>query len=210
MTQADSKAFEVGTTGWTAADLDDPAIEREWFLHRYEIVEGVLTKMAAAYFAGSRALGRLRRQLEQYFEQQGAAGDFAPEADIVLSESRVIRADEAFLTAEDQARQDEASSRAGKADLARTRILVPPTLIIESVSPGHEQHDYRTKRRWYAEFGVGNYWILNAAAQTLVCLVLEEGVYRTDFEAKGAEMVRPPAFPGLEINLASLWGPAGK
>lgn len=40
------KPFEPGTTGWTAADLDDPRIEREWFRGRYEIVEGVLTLLS--------------------------------------------------------------------------------------------------------------------------------------------------------------------
>ena len=49
------RPFRVGTTGWTAADLDDPRIERLWERGAYEIVEGVLTKMTPAYFDGSVA-----------------------------------------------------------------------------------------------------------------------------------------------------------
>jgi len=38
------RKFEVGTTGWTADDLDDERIERHWESGRYEIVEGVLNE----------------------------------------------------------------------------------------------------------------------------------------------------------------------
>lgn len=51
-TGTSSRPFEPGTTGWTVHDLDDPEIERQWFEGRYEIVEGVLTKMPPAYFTG--------------------------------------------------------------------------------------------------------------------------------------------------------------
>jgi hypothetical protein len=40
-----ARPFLPGTTGWTASDLDDPAIERGWIRGSYEIVEGVLTTM---------------------------------------------------------------------------------------------------------------------------------------------------------------------
>ncbi|HZL38562.1 MAG TPA: hypothetical protein VFC78_24855 [Tepidisphaeraceae bacterium] len=50
-----SRPFIPGTTGWTADDLDDPQIERQWEDGAYEIIEGVLTLMPAAYFAGSNA-----------------------------------------------------------------------------------------------------------------------------------------------------------
>lgn len=33
-----SRPFEVGTTGWTADDLLDPQIERQWEDGRYEII----------------------------------------------------------------------------------------------------------------------------------------------------------------------------
>lgn len=201
-----SKLFEPGTTGWTAGDLDDPVIEQQWFNGRYEIVEGVLTKMPAAYFAGGDSLQALIIAVTDHVRLHGPKGRFATEVDIVVEEPRVAVADAVFLTAEQRKLQNEASRRAGKRDERRTRILIPPMLIIESVSPGHELHDQRTKRFWYAEFGVANYWILDAYQKTLECLVLEGNEYRVDQKGAADAEIKPAIFPGLTIPLRDLWG----
>jgi Uma2 family endonuclease len=201
-----SKAFEPGTTGWTASDLEDPTIEREWFRGRYEIVEGVLTKMPPAYFVGGESLQNLLFLLHKHFHEHGLRGSFATEVDMVIDEARVAVADAVFLTAAERVRQDEASRLAGKIDSRRARILVPPTLIVESISPAHELHDYRTKRRWYGEFGVPNYWILDAFEKSLTCLVLERDGYRQDQKASVTGTIAPSAFPGLTIELPRIWG----
>lgn len=200
------KPFEPGTTGWTEADLDDPAIERQWFAGRYEIVEGVLTITPPAYFSGGESSFRLAYLIESYLRAAGVAGGgFSPEADIVMDVDRVVRADFAYLTAAEKLAQREAVRAAGRVDPRRARLLVPPTLVIESVSPGHEAHDRQTKRRWYAEFGVPNYWLLDAFERTLECLVLDGRSYRADAAGRGNEVLRPVAFPDLCIPLQPLW-----
>jgi Uma2 family endonuclease len=203
--EASSKPFEPGTTGWTASDLDNPAIEREWFRGRYEIVEGVLTKMPPAYFTGGEALFTLMVLLNSHFKQNGPRGSFAMEVDIIVDEARVAVADAVFLTVEQRSRQNDASRRAGKVDADHTRILVRPLLIIESISPGHELHDQRTKRRWYAEFGVANYWILNAYQRRLECLRLDGADYRIDQSGSADDELQPTACSGLQIRLSDLW-----
>jgi Uma2 family endonuclease len=200
-----SRAFRPGTTGWTAADLDDPHIERKWLRRSYEIIEGVLTRMPPAYFAGSGAVHKLAYRLTAFLESQSQPADLGPEVDIVIDEARVIKADYVYLTPGDKVRQAEAARAAGKTDPRRARLYVPPTLVIESLSPGHELHDERTKRRWYAEFGVPHYWLLNAFDRTLRCLVLESGAYRDDAFGREADEVRPAAFPGLVIPLGRVW-----
>lgn len=204
---AEHRPFVPGTTGWTASDLDEPRIEAEWFRGRYEIIEGVLTTMPAAYFSGHASLENLIFLLKSHLRAHGQPSSFAPEVDIVIDEVRVVRADAVYLTRSDKARQSRAARAAGKHDRRRARILVPPTLVIESVSPGHEQHDERLKRRWYAEFGVPNYWLLNAFERSLRCLVLREGSYRADASGRNGEKVRPGLFPGLTIPLSEVWEP---
>ena len=54
-----SKPFKVGTTGWTVTDLLDPQVGVLYDEGRYEIVEGVLTLMPAAFFFGNVRLDRL-------------------------------------------------------------------------------------------------------------------------------------------------------
>jgi Uma2 family endonuclease len=201
-----SRAFEPGTTGWTAADLDDPQIESLWFQGAYEIIEGVLTKMPPAYFVAGRALADLMFCANAHLLQMDAEGAFAAGVEIIADELRVLHADGMFLTPADEARQAQAAIIAGRPDPRRTRLLVPPTLIIESVTPDHELHDRRTKRRWYAEFGVPNYWLLDAFDHSLECLVLEGSDYRVEAIGRNDDELRPSLFPGLVIGLRELWG----
>lgn len=200
-----SRPFEVGTLGWTAADLDRPDIARQWELGRFEIIEGVLTDMAAAYFKHGNACLELIFQLRRQFEELGIEGGFANELDIIIDEQRVVRADAAFMTPQDQAAQIRAVVEHGRTDPDRSRIYVPPTLIIESVSPDHERHDRVTKRRWYAEFGVPNYWIIDAYRKTLDCLQLIDGEYAVDVAGANRDAMQPKAFTGVNIQLDRLW-----
>lgn len=62
-----------------------------------------------------------------------------------------------------------------------------------------------TKRRWYAEFGISNYWLLNPYKRSLECLVLEGASYRTDVAGHNDDTVRPVLFRPLAIKLGALW-----
>jgi Uma2 family endonuclease len=199
------RPFVPGTTGWSAGDLDDPEIERLWIEGRYEIIDGVLTTMAPAYFTGGEALQRIIIACHLYLRERGRPGSFAGEAEIIIDDARVLKADAALMLPEDRKRQRRAATSAKRRDFLRTRILVPPTLIIESVSPGHELHDRQTKFRWYAEFQVPNYWILDAFKKSLTCWVLEGETYRQDAAGHGSKQVRPSLFPGLTISLGQIW-----
>ena len=199
------RPFTPGTLGWSASDLDDAEIAREWSAGSYEIVEGVLTTMSPAYFAGGNAVVNLMFLLKSYSSERGLGWRFAAEPEIIVDEIRVARADGAMLTPADAKRQEDAVRAAGKSDPKLARLLVPPTLVIESVSPGHELHDHRTKRSWYAGFGVTHYWIVDAFNRTLECLRLNGDRY--DVEATGAQddVLEPASIPGLRIPLREVW-----
>jgi hypothetical protein len=107
------RPFKPGTLGWVASDLDDPATAREWFKGSYEIVEGVLTTMPPAYFAGGNAAANLIFLLKAHSKNYGLRWRFAAEADIVVDEIRVPCADAVMLTPEDAKRQDAAARAAG-------------------------------------------------------------------------------------------------
>lgn len=202
---ASQREFLPGTTGWSADDLDDPAIEALWSAGRFEIVEGVLTRMPAAYFDSSLALTNLVHVLRTHVEQQGLGGAIASEVDVVLSPRRVPVADAVCLSPADLELAKQANAERGRRGMKYGRILVPPTLIIESLSIGHESHDRETKRRWYAEAGVPNYWMLDAGERSLECLILEGSDYRVDQSGRVDAELRPAMFPGLVLPLAKLW-----
>lgn len=205
ITDVAHREFLPGTTGWTVDDLEDPEIERQWCQGRYEIVEGVLTVMAPAMFDGGVALQRLVYLLTSHTTSLGL-GDFAFEVDMILSDRRVPVVDAIFLSIDDQLKQKAAHAATGKRkSLKYGRVLVPPTLVIESVSLGHEAHDRETKRGWYAESSIPNYWLLDGQQRSLECLVLENGEYRVDQAGRDNAELRPTLFPGLVVPLGKLW-----
>jgi Uma2 family endonuclease len=136
----------------------------------------------------------------------GLGKAIATEVDIVLNKRRLPRVDAVFLSPDEVKKQKEAHAQSGKArSLTFGRILVRPTLVIESLSLGHESHDRETKRTWYADAGIPNYWLLDARARSLECLVLDRDSYRTDQSGRIDAELRPSAFPGLVIPLGTLW-----
>lgn len=125
---------------------------------------------------------------------------------MILGEDRLAVGDAVWMTPPEERAQADASVASGKSDPTRARILVPPSLVIESISPGHERHDRTLKRRWYAEFGIPNYWLLNAFDKSLECLVLDGAVYRTEAKGSGSEQITSNhPFSGLVIPLSELW-----
>ena len=202
------RRFVAGTTGWTASDLDDPRIEPLWERGHFEIVEGVLTRMPPAYYDSSIALGNLIDILLPALRVNDPRAKIPTEVDLIVGERRIPKVDALYLSPQERERQQQlnASRRRGsRARLKYGRILVPPTLVIESLSRGHEDHDRVTKRAWYAEMKVPNYWLLNYFDLSLECLVLEGGGYRVDASGSGEQEVRPSLFPSLVIPLARLW-----
>ena len=199
------RPFAPGTTGWTSHDLDDPEIEREWFKGRYEIVEGVLTLMPPAYLDGGVALSRLLRVVQRHLDASGLEGDFPPEVDLIVARKRVARVDAVFVTPGDLKKQRALNEQSKRPILKYGRLRIAPTLVIESLSMGHEDHDRETKRAWYAEARVPNYWLLNAFTRSLECLKLVKNEYRRDAWGRDKEELRPSLFPGLIIPLRDLW-----
>lgn len=201
------RRLKVGTTGWSADDLDDPRIERLWEAGNYEIVEGVLTAMPPAYFDSSLPLTRLQKVLLAHGEANGVKGDFAFEVDFIVNRRRIAKPDMIFVTPDDMRRQVEARARkVTRGPKVRFgRWLVPPTLVVESLSLGHEDHDQDTKRQWYACAKVMNYWLINAYRRSLECLVLKGTKYRVDATGHGNDKIRPSLYPGMEISLSKLW-----
>jgi Uma2 family endonuclease len=142
-----------------------------------------------------------------HLEKEKIGGDFTPEVDFIVGRNRVARVDLLFMTPEDQHKQAEANRLRPHPHrkLRFGHIVVPPTLVVEAISEGHELHDRETKRAWYAEAGVRNYWILDGFRRTLDCLILEGSDYRVDRSGRDAEELRPSLFPGLVIRLGELW-----
>ena len=85
------------------------------------------------------------------------------------------------------------------------RLCVPPTLVIENISKGHESEDRVVKRQYYADASIPNYWILDVYDRSLECLVLKRKAYALDQLGRGNAIITPACFPGLSIDLSKVW-----
>ena len=84
--------------------------------------------------------------------------------------------------------------------------MVPPTLVVETLSRAHEVHDRETKRAWYAEFGVPYFWLLDPYDRSLEGLALRDGEYHIVGRAEGDAEITLPPFDGLTIPLKRVFG----
>ncbi len=197
-------ALQPGTLGWTSADVDDPAINALWSRGRYEILDGVLTVVPPAYYYGGGVADNLKFLLRTHFAGQVRCSTSA-EVDIAVTATQVVRADAVAIWGDDLPRLESLRFPAPRTHWSEHVLTLPPTLVIEAVSQGHDAHDRQTKRRWYAGFGVRHYWIVDGLRHTLDCLLLDAGRYRDDGAGRDGAVVRPTSLDGLAIPLADVW-----
>jgi Uma2 family endonuclease len=194
-----------GTLGWSIDDLEDPDVYFLWAEGRYEIHDGVLVEMPSSQFCGGAAVINLIRIVDPYLMGRGLRPSFAPEADIQVLPDRVVRGDTVGIWGDDRPKFDALRFPPPHEHWSEHALTIPPTMVIESISQGHEAHDRVTKRRWYADFGVRHYWIIDGLRRTLDCLLLDGDEYRDDGSGRDADVVRPASLDRLEIPLSDVW-----
>jgi hypothetical protein len=122
--------------------------------------------------------------------------------DVVVGDIRVPKVDAVYMSRTDKAKQVRAKNPRTPKHLKYGRICVPPTLVIENISKGHESEDRVVKRQYYAEASTPNYWILDVYDRSLECLKLKrKGEYVLDQIGRGKAKVSPACFRGLTIDL---------
>ncbi len=200
-----TRALRPGSSGWSAADLRDPDIERQWDANHYEMIRGVIAEMPPAAFDHGYCASKLLDLVERHLEAQGVRSFKSYEVDACLDEDTVMKIDAVLLVADDERRQAAAWRKMRKSSLTVGRLLVPPTLAVESISMGHEARDRSHKHSEYERFGIPNYWIVDAMRRTLTCFRLIAGRYQLDAQGKDRNVIRPTAFPGLSIPLKDVF-----
>ena len=93
--------------------------------------------------------------------------------------------------------------------MAITLDMAPPQLVVEVVSPYHNQkdenyqRDYVDKVHQYQERGIPEYWIVDPQAQLVTVLVLVNGQYQAA-EFTGSQRIVSRIFPELELTAAQI------
>ncbi|MCK6485067.1 MAG: Uma2 family endonuclease [Phycisphaerae bacterium] len=131
---------------------------------RLELVDGVVIVSPSPSYWHQKIVFEICRQIDDHLKRH-PIGDFVQDIDVKLRDDLVYRPDVVFLSSAKAARVAE-------------RIIEPPDLVVEVVSPGSRSLDTQTKRADYQAAGVGEYWLIDPEQQSLRFFVLEDGTYR--------------------------------
>ena len=160
---------------------------------RYELLEGELLLVPAPTTHHQMISRRLFMGLEIFVTSQGLGEIFYSPCDVVLSNYDVVQPDLLFVSN------------------ARSHIITPdniqggPDLLVGILSPSTADRDLGYKRDLYAQYGVGEYWIVDPEARTVEVLMLgrdgfvQGGLYGHD------QGIESPSLVGLAIQLREVF-----
>ncbi len=166
----------IAPNDWTVDMLDALPDDGQ----RYEVIEGELFVTPSPSSAHQRVLGELHARIHAYLRGSTVGK-------VIFSPSDIRRGDQ--------------SRNRVQPDLFVVRLdggvwpaepfgLGDLLLAVEVASPSNPRYDYHTKRTWYLEGGVPEYWVVN-------------------IEARNISRWRTKADPGDVLSRETGWHPAG-
>jgi Uma2 family endonuclease len=81
--------------------------------------------------------------------------------------------------------------------------MSPPRLVVETVSPGQEDRDYRYKRSEYAVRQIPEYWIVDPLADRVTVLELVAGFYEEQVYV-GETLILSPQLGQLQLSAQEI------
>ena len=161
---------------------------------RFQVLKGMLIREPSPNVMHQRTLGRLYLALHGHFRDHDPEGEvFCAPLDVTLGEENVVQPDLLFVSSEQ------------KHIIRKRRIDGAPELVAEILSPGDPRRDRLQKLQVYRDAEVPHYWIVDPQQRTLECLALRDGTYAVVGGGMDDDVVCPPDFPGLALNLEDLW-----
>jgi Uma2 family endonuclease len=79
-----------------------------------------------------------------------------------------------------------------------------PALVVEVVSDGGEDRDYRTKREEYWAFGVQEYWIVDRSRRSVLTLI-RQGESWVERLSRNEDRIASDLLPGFAGTVVELW-----
>ncbi|HVT19522.1 MAG TPA: Uma2 family endonuclease [Thermoanaerobaculia bacterium] len=131
----------------------------------------------------------LSRQFDSIAETTGGIA-FAAPLDVNLAEHSVVQPDILYISAQ-------------RRTILQRKIEGAPDLLVEILSPGTARRDRGQKMQLYADFGVREYWVVDAQERQIDFLVNQGGHFVVALPSGGT--YRSQALPEVSIDLAAFW-----
>lgn len=164
------------------------------YITRYELWEGEL-RMSPSPTSEHQMLSMRLTLTFGTFDPDFERGlFFYSPLDVVLRENVVVQPDFFFVV------------KSRREIVQEKRVMGPPDLCIEILSPKTSAYDLSRKRRYYEEAGVREYWLLDSVAQALTVYGLAAGI-TTEYRPGRMAVSTLPELEGLQVDIARLFAP---
>jgi Uma2 family endonuclease len=110
--------------------------------------------------------------------------------DVVLNDHSILQPDLLYVRKE-------------RRSIIQQRVMGPPDLLVEILSPHNSRRDRVDKLGIYAEYGVAEYWIVDPVERQFDFLINRGGKY--EVQPQQDDHYASPICPELEINLVDFW-----
>ena len=166
----------------------------------FEILRGELVVSPSPNRRHQRTVLSLGRILDVHVNTQNLGEIFVAPFDVVLDadssvSENIVQPDLMFVS------KDRLNI------ITDDNIRGAPDLVIEVLSGSTARYDRVEKMRTYTEFGVKEYWIIDADQKTLEAFGLTSDEPVLQATMAESYVFKPKLFPGLEISLSELWYP---
>lgn len=137
----------------TVADYLDTDVTR----HKRELHYGIVREPAAPVYSHQSLLLRIARLLCDHVEPRGLGCVAIAPVDVILDVDKalVLQPDLLFIS---EARRS----------IIKNQVWGAPDLVVEIVSSSSSAFDRGQKLHWYAEYGVREYWLVDAPHEVVV------------------------------------------
>lgn len=163
---------------------------------RHELIDGEHYVSAAPTLRHQAVLGNLFSALRGFVRPRRLGEVFFAPVDVLLSDQDVVEPDLVYVR------------RERLAILEQRFVRGAPDLAVEVISPWSRKIDAGVKRRAYARFGVGEYWVVDPDAETVEVFrgggEWPEPVVRLR-RAAGPQTLVSPLFPGFGLTLDQIF-----
>ncbi|MEM9216095.1 MAG: Uma2 family endonuclease [Cyanobacteria bacterium P01_F01_bin.150] len=165
----------------------------------YELESGELIAMPAE----SEINRRIAMFLVATFLQSGIPFErLTMKTEVAVSGSRVsVRIPDLVMLSDEGVLALEGATRS-----LITSDMPPPLLVVEVVSPGQENRDYRYRRSEYSARGILEYWIVDPIKQQVTVLEWVDGFYEEQVY-RGDNPVISPLFNRINLMAKQILQP---
>jgi Uma2 family endonuclease len=154
-----------------------------------ELIQGRLVVSPAPDVLHQTILGLLHVLFFDTARKTGGRALMAP-TDVILDDHSIVQPDLLYVCRE-------------RRQILRQRVMGPPDLVVEILSPRNSRRDRVDKLNLYAKYGVAEYWIVDPAERQFDFLVNRGG--RFEVQPQQDNGYASPVCAELGIDLAAFW-----